>query len=260
MQGRIYDDMVFYDSGPSEDCLYLNVWIPEGQPQKKLPVMVWIFGGGFMAGGTSEARQDGGNLCKEGVIVVSMGYRLGVFGFFAHPELTRESPDHASGNYGLMDQIAAIAWVHKNIAAFGGDPENVTVFGESAGSFSVSAVMASPSAKGLIQKAIGESGAVFGRTLPMKPLAEAEKNGVAFAESAFGTSSLDALRNKSAQELLDATLKQPRPRFGLIVDGHTPPDDSVAIYSSGRQAHVPLLAGWNRDEGGYRGFGGGFLG
>jgi para-nitrobenzyl esterase len=254
MQGRIYDDMVFYDSGPSEDCLYLNVWIPEGQPQKKLPVMVWIFGGGFMAGGTSEARQDGGNLCKEGVIVVSMGYRLGVFGFFAHPELTRESPDHASGNYGLMDQIAALAWVHKNIAAFGGDPENVTVFGESAGSFSVSAVMASPSAKGLIQKAIGESGAVFGRTLPMKPLAEAEKNGVAFAESAFGTSSLEALRNKSAQELLDATLKQPRPRFGLIVDGHTIPDDSVAIYSSGRQAHVPLLAGWNRDEGGYRGF------
>jgi para-nitrobenzyl esterase len=254
MQGRIFDDMVFHDSGPSEDCLYLNVWLPEDQPHRKLPVMVWIYGGGFVAGATSEARQDGGNLCKKGVIVVSMGYRLGVFGFLAHPELTRESPDHASGNYGLMDQIAALAWVHKNIAAFGGDPGNVTIFGESAGSISVSAVMASPAAKGLFHKAIGESGAIFNANRPLKSLSAAENDGVAFAESAFGTSSLETLRNKSAQELLDATLKQPRPRFGLNVDGHTIPADGVAIYGSGQQAHVPLLAGWNRDEGGYRGF------
>ena len=137
MQGRIFDDMVFHDAGPSEDCLYLNLWIPEKAKGGKLPVMVWIYGGGFMAGATSEPRQDGGMLCQKGVIVVSMNYRLGIFGFFAHPQLTQESEHHASGNYGLMDQAAALAWVHRNIAAFGGDPNNVTIFGESAGSMSV---------------------------------------------------------------------------------------------------------------------------
>jgi para-nitrobenzyl esterase len=148
VQARIYDDMVFRDSGPSEDCLYLNVWTPEASPTTRLPVMVWIHGGGFQSGATSEPRQDGEVLAHKGVVIVSMNYRLGIFGFFSHPELTKESSHHASGNYGLLDQAAALLWVRKNIAAFGGDPDNVTIFGESAGSFSVSALMASaPSEK-----------------------------------------------------------------------------------------------------------------
>lgn len=254
MQGRIYDDMVFHDAGPSEDCLYLNLWIPEEQPEGKLPVMVWIYGGGYMAGATSEPRQDGGNLCKKGVIVVSMNYRLGIFGFFAHPELTQESTHHASGNYGLMDQIAALEWVRDNIARFGGDPDNVTLFGESAGSFSVSALMASPRAQGLFRRAIGESGAFFSQTLDLASLADAEQADVAFAREHFGTSSLAELRALPADRLLAATLKPSQPRFRPIVDGDVLPEDARAIYSAGHQAHVPLLAGWNRDEGSYHGF------
>jgi len=161
MQGRIYDDMVFHDTGPSEDCLYLNLWMPANPPQARLPVMVWIHGGGFVAGASSEPRQDAGNLSKKGVLVVSMNYRMGVFGFLAHPALAQESGHHASGNYGLLDQLAALQWVKRNIATFGGDPDNVTVFGESAGSVSVCALMASPLAQGLFQRAIGESGAYF---------------------------------------------------------------------------------------------------
>ncbi len=251
MQTRVFEDMVFRDAGPSEDCLYLNLWLPEDQPHTKLPVMVWIYGGGFVAGSSSEPRQDGGNLCKQGVLVVSMNYRLGVFGFLAHPELTRESGSQASGNYGLMDQIAALEWVRDNIAAFGGDPTNVTIFGESAGSFSVSALMAAPAARGLFQKAIGESGAFFGTTLSTATLAKAEQQGVKFAEAAFGTSSIAALRARPAQEILAAAARQPRRSFTPIVDGYVLPEECASIYAAGRQAHVPLLAGWNRDEGSY---------
>ena len=144
-----FTDMIFRDPGISEDCLYLNVWTPAklGKGKDKLPVMVWIYGGGFAAGATSEPRQDGTNLAKEGVVVVSMNYRLGIFGFFAHPELAKENSHNATGNYGLMDQSAALEWVKRNIAQFGGDPGNVTIFGESAGSFSVSEQMASPVSK-----------------------------------------------------------------------------------------------------------------
>ncbi len=163
MQARVYGDMIFRDEGPSEDCLYLNLWMPANPSTPKLPVMVWIHGGGFVAGASSEPRQEGVNLCKKGVMVVSMNYRMGIFGFFAHPELTKESGHESSGNYGLMDQVAALQWVKQNIAAFGGDPDNVTIFGESAGSFSVSALMASPLSQGLFQRAIGESGAFFRR-------------------------------------------------------------------------------------------------
>src|ERR1700733_3074289 len=161
MQALIYEDMVFRDAGPSEDCLYLNVWTPGVSAKTKLPVMVWIYGGGFQAGATSEPRQDGEHLAHKGVVVVSMNYRLGIFGFFVHPGLAAESPHHAAGNYGLMDQTAALRWVQRNVNAFGGDPNNVTIFGESAGSFSVSAQVASPLAKGLFQKAIDESGGAF---------------------------------------------------------------------------------------------------
>jgi para-nitrobenzyl esterase len=249
MQGPIYKDMVFRDSGPSEDCLYLNVWTPAATANAQLPVMVWIFGGGFQAGAVSEPRQDGENLAHKGVVVVSMNYRLGVFGFFSHPELTKESPHHASGNYGLLDQAAALNWVHKNIAAFGGDPGKVTIFGESAGSISVSAQMASPLSKGLVRRAIGESGAVFMLTPRMPPLSETEKTGTKFAAS-LGATSLEALRAKSADEILQAALKQGNEvfRFWPNVDGYFFPESPSAIYTTGKQAHVPLLAGWNTDE------------
>ena len=162
MQGKVFGDMNFRDAGGSEDCLTLNVWVPAKPSAQKLPVMVWIYGGGFAAGTTSEARQDGTNLAQQGVIVVSMNYRLGIFGFFVHPELAKESGGmRLPATTVLLDQVAALHWVHDNIAAFGGDPGNVTIFGESAGSFSVSAQMASPLAKGLFQKAIGESGGAF---------------------------------------------------------------------------------------------------
>ena len=166
MQQERYEDMVFRDPGENEDCLTLNVWAPAAKAKGKLPVMVWIFGGGFAGGGTSEPRQDGGHLARKGVVVVSMNYRLGIFGFFSHPELSAES-GHGSGNYGIMDQTAALRWVQRNIAAFGGDPGNVTIFGESAGSYSVSIQMATPTARGLFQKAIGESGSMVGtRRIP----------------------------------------------------------------------------------------------
>ena len=251
MQGNVFGDMVFRDAAPSEDCLYLNVWTPKASPDAKLPVMVWIYGGGFQAGATSEPRQDGEHLAHKGVVVVSMNYRLAIFGFFSHPELTKESPHHASGNYGLLDQAAALQWVRKNIAAFGGDPENVTIFGESAGSFSVSALMASPISKGLIHGAIGESGAFFGRTLGAKPVSETEQDGAKFAQSA-GADTLEKLRAMSARQVFDASMKDKNAfRFGPNIDGYFFPESPSDIYAKGNQAHVTLLAGWNHDEGNY---------
>lgn len=254
MQGNVFGDMVFRDTAPSEDCLYLNVWTPKASAGAKLPVMVWIYGGGFQAGATSEPRQDGERLAHKGVVVVSMNYRLGIFGFFSHPELTKESPHHASGNYGLLDQAAALQWVRKNIAAFGGDPQNVTIFGESAGSFSVSALMASPTSKALIHRAIGESGAFFGRTLSAKPLAESEQDGVKFGAS-IGADTLQKLRTMSSQETLDAASKDKNAfRFGPNIDGYFFPESPSEIFAKGNQAHIALLAGWNHDEGSYHMF------
>jgi len=249
MQGRIYGDMVFHDAGPSEDCLYLNLWRPE-HAAGKLPVMVWIFGGGFAAGSTSEPRQDGGNLCKKGVLVVSLNYRLGVFGFLALPELSRESTYSGSGDYGLMDQVAGLAWVKRNIAAFGGDPDNVTIFGESAGSFSVSALVSSPLARGLFHRAIGESGAFFADHGRLLTLAEAEASGQSFAAE-VGKPTLAALRAASAEELIAAAVKHPVEKFWPDVDGHYLDRDCVAVTAASQQAHVDLLAGSNRDEQGF---------
>jgi Carboxylesterase type B len=254
MQGRIYEDMVFRDAGPSEDCLYLNVWAPKANADAKLPVMVWIYGGGFQAGATSEPRQDGERLAHKGVIVVSMNYRLGIVGFFSHPHLTAESPHHASGNYGLLDQAAALKWVHENIAAFGGDPNKVTIFGESAGSFSVSALMASTVSKDYVQAAIGESGAFFGKTLGAKQLAESEKRDAVFTGQ-LGMRSIKELRAADAERLLNAVLKnKDEYRFSPNIDGYFMPASAPEIYAKGQQAHIPLLAGWNHDEGTYRGF------
>jgi para-nitrobenzyl esterase len=226
------------------------VWTPAKSAKERLPVMVWVYGGGFQAGSASEPRQDGENLAKKGVVVVSFNYRLGVFGFLSHPELTRESGRGASGNYGLLDQVAALGWVQKNIAAFGGDPRNVTIFGESAGSFSVSALMASPLAKGLFHRAIGESGAFFGvgdQGLGQRSLADAEGLGTKFA-TAVGAKSLAELRAKPADELLRAVMADPSLQFTPNIDGYMLPKDVSSIYAEGRQSHVPLLAGWNADE------------
>lgn len=252
MQGLVYEDMIFRDPGPSEDCLTLNVWVPAGF-KGKLPVMVWIYGGGFVAGGTSEPRQDGRNLAKLGVVVVSMNYRLGIFGFFTHPDLAAESEKKAAGNYGLLDQLLALEWVHSNIAAFGGDPKNVTIFGESAGSFSVSALMASPLAKGRFQKAIGESGAAFlNRPLPFKSVAEKEAEDEKFTQVELGTNSLAALRALPASQLLKPTLKKKDGElvyeFRPDVDGYFLPEAVREIFRKGKQSDVPILAGWNHDE------------
>ena len=254
MQARVFDDMVFHDDGPSEDCLHLNLWMPAQPAAKKLPVMVWIYGGGFVAGATSEGRQDGGNLSKKGVVVVSMDYRLGIFGFFSHHELDEESGHDASGNYGLLDQLAALKWVRKNIAYFGGDPDNVTIFGESAGSFSVSALMASPLAQGLFHRAIGESGAYFSTTLALKTRTDTEKENLNFARSTLGTTSLEALRAKSASDVLAASSNQTMVYFAPNIDGYFLPEDVYSIYAKGKQSRVPLLAGWNADEGDPRSF------
>ena len=254
MQGKVFGDMNFRDSGGSEDCLTLNVWAPAKPASASLPVMVWIYGGGFVAGTTSEQRQDGSVLAQQGVIVVSMNYRLGAFGFFVHPELTKESGHNASGNYGLLDQLAALKWVHENIAAFGGDPGNVTIFGESAGSFSVSAQMASPLAKGLFQKAIGESGAAFfSGGLSFESRSAREEKDAKLVSDKLGVKTLADLRALPAQKLLDAFAppKSAGFDFGPDVDGYFLPEPVPAIFAAGKQNDVPLLAGWNRDEGSF---------
>jgi para-nitrobenzyl esterase len=260
MQGRVYDDMVFRDPGGNEDCLSLNVWTPnvpeaaKASPSK-LPVMVWIHGGGYLAGGSSEPRQDGSVLAQQGVVVVSMNYRLGIFGFFAHPELAKESGRNSAGNYGLLDQVAALQWVQENIAAFAGDPGNVTIFGESAGSFSVSALMASALAKGLFHKAIGESGGAFsGSGLKFEALAEREIKDSKLASSTLGIQTLSEFRAVPAQKLLDAFFKPGGDNnfaFDADVDGYFLPQSVPAVFAAGKQNDVPLLAGWNHDEGSF---------
>jgi para-nitrobenzyl esterase len=248
LQARAFGDMMFRNAGGSEDCLYVNVWTPpNAAPNATLPVLFYIFGGGWVAGDGSEPRYDGESMAKRGIVVVTLSHRLGIFGFFAHPELTAESPQRASGNYGYMDQTAALRWVRDNIAAFGGDPQAVTLAGESAGSYAVSAQMASPTAKGLLARAIGESGAHFGTTLAVPTRAESEQNGVRFAER-VGARSLADLRALSATEVLEASGRPGAPRFTANVDGLFFPKAPTAIYAAGGQARVPLLAGWNSQE------------
>ena len=229
--------------GPvSEDCLTLNIWTAAKTPHDRRPVMVWIYGGAFTRGSSSLPSYDGAALAHKGVVLVTINYRLGVFGFLAHPGLTAESPHHSSGNYGILDQIAALQWVRHNIAAFGGDPKRVTVFGESAGSWAVNCLMASPLAKGLFQRAIGESGGLFN---PTRPLSEAEQEGEKFAAS-IGASDIKSLRAKSAEDLLAAKWSgDPRP----AVDGWLLPKDIYTIFSEGKENKVPLIAGSNADEG-----------
>ncbi|WP_121354442.1 carboxylesterase/lipase family protein [Flavisolibacter nicotianae] len=255
MQTAIFGDMNFRSDGVGENCLYLNVWAPSQKTKTLLPVLVYFYGGGFVAGDGSEPRYDGESMAQKGIVTLTVNYRLGLFGFFSHPELTKESPHHASGNYGLLDQAAALQWVRKNIAAFGGDPNHVTIAGESAGSVSVSAQMASPLAKNLIAGAIGESGSLLG-TLSPAPLSECEKTGEEFARS-IGAHSLAELRSISADSLLGASARFGLFRFRLSVDGYFLPKDPLEIFQKGEQAHVPLLVGWNSEEMNYRALMGG---
>jgi para-nitrobenzyl esterase len=239
-------DYWFRSNGMSEDCLYLNVWTPAKSGKARLPVLVYIFGGGFQNGDGSEPRYDGESMARQGMVAVSVNYRLNIFGFFVHPELTKESQHHAAGNYGLLDQVAALQWVQRNIAAFGGDPRQVTIAGESAGSISVSALMASPLSRTLMAAAIGESGAAISRPTP--PLAEAEQNGVKFG----GVNTLAALRAMSAQLIQDAAAKAQGVRFSTTMDGYFLSKSLKAIFEAGEQAKIPLLEGSNTQEGSAR--------
>jgi para-nitrobenzyl esterase len=230
----------------SEDCLYLNVWTGAHAPNERRPVLVWIYGGGFTSGGSAVPIYDGEATAKKGIVFVSINYRVGVFGFFAHPDLTKESGKNASGNYGLMDQVAALKWVKQNIAAFGGDPGDVTIAGQSAGSMSVNCLVTSPLCKGLFEKAIGESGASFIRSRMMgtPTLASAEEAGVKFAES-LNAKNIDDLRKIPAEELI----KKSSGFRGPIVDGYVLPKSIADIFQAGQQNNVALMTGWNQDDG-----------
>ncbi len=266
MQKPFPGDAAPLGTPPAEDCLYANVWLPQTAGSRKLPVMVWIYGGGFVNGGSSPAVYDGSQFAKRGVVFVSFNYRLGRFGFFAHPALTKENPSGPLGNYGYMDQIAAIQWVRKNIGAFGGDPQNVTVFGESAGGGSVFMLMTSPMAKGLFQKAIVESGG--GRTLLMGPrylsrkspegTPSAESVGVAFAKSAGiegeDAAALAALRKLPADAVVAGlnmgTMGTPT-YAGPMIDGKIVVESPAEAYAAGRGAKVPFMIGANSADIGF---------
>ena len=248
-QGHIYNDMTFPDAGESEDCLYLNVYVPaNAKSNSKLPVMFWIHGGGYSGGSASEPRHNGDFLPAKGVVLVTINYRLAVFGFLATSDLGKEA-DGAAGNYGLMDMVDALQWVKDNIKQFGGDPGNVTIFGESAGSSAVCTLMASPMAKGLFHKAIGESGGAMGRGMPgHDSLAEREKRDEEWVAT-LGVTTLAQLRALPAETILEASRKKSHGGFGPDVDGKLLTEPVADTYAEGKQAHVSLLAGWNRDEG-----------
>jgi len=246
MQPSLWRDMIFRSEQMAEDCLYLNVWTAADSPDSRRPVLVYFHGGGFVAGDGSEPRYDGASLARRGIVVVTVNYRLGIFGFLAHPELTQESPHRASGNYGFLDQQAALRWVQRNIAAFGGDPRRVTIGGQSAGAASVCVQMASPLSRGLFVGAIGQSGSALGSR--DRSLGEAEQAGRKFATEA-GAASLAELRRMPAERLLAASSQLQFSR-GVVIDGFFLPETPHEIFFTGRQADVPLLAGWNSAEAG----------
>ncbi len=231
----------------SEDCLYLNIWTPPAAANARFPVMVWIYGGGLMNGSASTPLYAGDRLARRGVVVVTANYRLGALGFLAHPELTRDSGQQRSGNYGFLDQIAALAWVHRNIVAFGGDPGNVTVFGQSSGSISISALTTSPLARGLFQRVIGESGGLFEplELAPQYRLRGAEREGTEFVERA-GAGGIQALRALPASEIVKIGFAP-----HLVIDGYALTEPPYEAYLAGRQSPIDLLVGSNADEGAY---------
>ncbi len=247
IQAMVFGDMKSRSKGLSEDCLYLNVWTPVKNNQKDLPVLVYFYGGGNVAGDASEYRYDGESMAKKGIVVVTTNYRLNVFGNLAHPELSKEAPYKASGNYGQLDQNMALQWVQDNISAFGGDPGKVTIAGESAGSIGVSVQMASPLSKNLIAGAIGESGAAISSTMSPVSLEVAEKQGVQFLESA-DVASISALRKLSTREIYEKYNDSQKFGFPMVIDGYLIPKTLPEIFSSKQQAQVPLLVGWNSAE------------
>jgi para-nitrobenzyl esterase len=238
----------FGEEPTSEDCLYLNIWAPPGVGAGKRPVVVWIYGGGFGIGSSSMANYAGESLAKKGVVYVGLNYRVGPFGFLAHPALTAESPRHASGNYGLLDQLAALRWIQRNIAGFGGDPGNVTIVGQSAGAMSVSALQASPLGKGLFRKVVGMSGSLLappGLFGTVTPLASAEQAGLRL-QALLKVDSLDALRAVPADRVLQAG--QQIGGYGLVIDGWALPAQPSRLFADGRQSDTPILIGFTRDE------------
>jgi para-nitrobenzyl esterase len=246
-QNHVFDDLIFLDSGSSEDCLFLNVYAPaNSNANSKLPVLFWIHGGGNAAGASSEPRHNGDFLPLKGVVLVTINYRLGVFGFLATADLAKEA-NGAAGNYGLLDMVAALQWVKANIRNFGGNPDNVTIFGESAGSFAVSTLMASPLARGLFHKAIGESGAAFAGT-PLTGSLEAEEKKDGEWVASLSVHTLAELRALPAEKILAATKDKLINGYPPYVDGRLLTEPVEVTYAAGNQAHVPLLAGWNRDE------------
>lgn len=247
IQGIVFGDMNSRSNGLSEDCLYLNIWTPATRNSKDLPVLLYYFGGGNVAGDGSEPRYDGESMAKKGIVVITCNYRLNIFGFMAHPELSAESPYKASGNYGLLDQSAALKWVYDNIAAFGGNPKKITIAGESAGSSGVSYQMSSPLSRNLLAGAIGESGSGMNlRNVPAS-LAEAEKTGADFVKNA-GYTSIAQMRALSTKEVYELYIESKGLRFPIVLDNYFLPKPMSAIFNSREQAQVPLLVGWNSAE------------
>ncbi|NJB85334.1 para-nitrobenzyl esterase [Lewinella marina] len=247
VQRYIYDDMRFRSPEVSEDCLYLNVWTPAKKGESGLPVLVYFYGGGFSAGSGDEGRYDGERLAQEGVVVVTPNYRLNVFGFLAHPELTAESARGSSGNYGLLDQAAALQWVRDNIAAFGGDPQRITIAGESAGSMSVSLQMVSPLSRDLLAGAVGQSGAAVNPQRPVPPLAEGEEWGKKFLE-ATGYSAIAELRKAPTRDIYEAYVYGNLGGPPVVVDGHFITEEPTVTFRNRKQAQIPLMAGWTSTE------------
>ncbi len=234
----------FGNEATSEDCLYLNVWAPKNAAGKKLPVMVWIYGGGFSVGSASMANYSGAGLAREGVVYVALSYRVGPMGFFAHPELTAEGQGH-SGNYGLMDQVAALEWVQRNAATFGGDPANVTILGQSAGSASVAMLQMNPRAKGLFAKAVGMSVSPFGSLVGPVSLATGEAQGTAL-QKALGASGIEAMRDIAGDRILAASATVPR--SAIVIDGANITGTAEETFAARRQNDVPIMVGFTRDE------------
>lgn len=226
----------------SEDCLYLNIWTPVKSVKEKLPVFVWIYGGGFSSGSAACAVYDGEEMSKKGVVFVSINYRVGVLGFMVHPELTNESENKVSGNYGLLDQVAALKWIRKNIAAFGGDPEKVTIAGQSAGSMSVGALVASPLTKGLFRGAIAQSGGILTGSIN-RNFTEAEKSGLNLMGK-MKAANIAELRSKSEEELIAAGGS-----FNPVADGYVIPKDIFAAFKNGQFNDVIMMAGWVTGDG-----------
>lgn len=246
-QSPAFADMRFRSTGDSEDCLYLNIWAPaNARPGAKLPVLFYVYGGGFVAGAADESRYDGASMAKRGIVVVVANYRVGTFGFLAHPELTAESPHHASGNQGLLDQVAALKWTKANIAAFGGDPSHITINGESAGSFSMSLLTVSPLSRDLIVGVIGESGAAVSGAMGPSTLQTAEAGGTALGQK-LGAPSLAALRALPADAILAAG-SQRGAGLGLSIDGYFLPESMDAIYAAKQAAQVPAMLGSNSQD------------